>query len=240
MIRNSIEADGREYPIASLMKRCVALAVDLSVMIMCCSLGMLAVSRFVPLDRPAAGGAILLIVGAAAFYMVIARDRYLPSLGRTVFGLTIVKMAGPLPAFFDRTITVHIDENTKSRAGDSLKAVLIATLASCVAAVSLVLSLTTTDILGAAKLYTTRSAEWGQTFGHDASLATLPQALVIGKRRGFLRIGVERSANMQAAAFYLQRVGNGRWQVESVVPAHSSWEAQYSLKVADKDVPRKQ
>ena len=243
--RRTIEVDGKPRPVASLLRRGAALAIDLCFGILAASLAVDVLSFAVPLDTERATGPILAIFALFALYLLWLRDRGAAhpgsglrhglSVGRRLLGLRLVPVAGPRR--FTRPVTVADSSNPDGETMRIMRAVLLGVAASLVALLLLghavsrtVVFLTVVDHVDRVQPF---AAERG---GIGPEVAAIPSALVIGERRAYVRVDAEWGDAGDPLEFFLERE-SGRWKVAEVRIGEPAWLRRYALTVPDAEVP---
>ena len=88
-----LEVDGQQLPIASLLRKGTAIAIDISLCVAMAAMCFGLVSWFMPLDDPQAKGPIGVVMFVAMAYVVFGRDRFF-SPGRRLLRLKLAKLPG--------------------------------------------------------------------------------------------------------------------------------------------------
>ncbi len=235
----TVEVDGEQRPLASLLRRGAALAVDVCFAVLAGALVLDAVSFRIPLDSARASTPILAVFGVLAFYILWLRDRGAPgpgpSLGRRFLGLRLARVAGPLR--FARPVTIAdgppgAQDDTRR----TLRAALLAVAASLAALFFMGDAVSRTTVFLAVRGHVERAEG-------AASVAAIPTALLAGRTRAYVRVKADWDGGGEARGggpfeFFLERAGPGApWQVVHVRPGGSTWMRDYSLSVPDAEVP---
>ena len=232
-----LEVDGQQLPIASLLRKGTAIAIDLSLTVALASLCFGALSWFVPLDDANAKAPIGLIVLDAMAYIIFGRDRVY-SAGRHILRLKLAKLPGRAASLFNRSISVHIDpapSEDNSALAFSLCLIGFATVA---AAIALSAALATTHIFTAVHQYVQSHPAAVSRNGLTPALSQLPRALLVGKTRGYVQVSGAWDDKKEIFDFYLKR-DRGDWVVTAVEIAQKPLLGDYSLGALEKDIPTK-
>ena len=230
-----IEVNGEQRPVASMLRKGTAIAVDLSLAVAVASVGFGLVSWFVPLDDPGAKAPIGAIVAVAMIYLVWGRDRFY-SPGRNIFRLQLARLPGNVPGLLGRSVSVHIDaEPPDDKRPTALSICLIAAM-TIAAGVALSVGLSTTHIFRAVQEHVVTQPSLASREGRLPELASLPRALLIGKQRGFVQVSARWGEDADVLDFFLER-GPRRWRVIAVEPTKSRQLGNYSLGAAPDDMP---
>lgn len=244
----TVEVDGEQRPLASLLRRGAALAVDVCFAVLAAALVLDLVSFRIPLDSGRASTPILAVFGVLAFYVLWVRDRGAPgpgpSLGRRFLRLRLVPVAGPRR--FARPVTVADDPpGAEDDTRRTLRAALLAVAASLAALLFMGDAVSRTTVFLAVRGHVEGAAAGGQGAAPPplpaaASLAAIPSALLVGRTRAYVRVKAEWSGGGGGGPFefFLERAGAGApWEVVHVRPGGSAWMRDYSLSVPDAEVP---
>ena len=242
--RRTIDVDGEPRPVASLLRRGAALAIDLCFAILAASLAVDALSFATPLDTDRATGPILAIFGALAAYILWLRDRGAAqpgsplrhglSVGRWLLGLRLVPVSGPRR--FMRPVTVA---NPPDGTGETLRivrAVLLAVAASLVALFFLGHAVSRTVVFRTVESHAERFQPFAVERGSGPEIAAIPSSLVIGRHRAFVRVDAKWREGGAPLEFFLERSAGG-WKVAEVRIGEPAWLRRYALSVPDTDVP---
>lgn len=230
-----IEVNGEQRPIASMLRKGTAIAVDLSLAVAIASVCFGIVSWFTPLDDAAAKAPIGVIVVVAMIYLVWGRDRFY-SPGRKIFRLQLARLPGNVPGLLGRSVSVHIDfEPPDDKRPTAFSICLIAAM-TIAAGVALAAGLSSTHIFRAVQEYAAAQPSLAARGGRIPELASLPRALLIGKERGFVQVSARWGEEVDVLDFYLTRKQR-RWTVVAVEPTKLRQLANYSLGAAPDDIP---
>ncbi len=233
--RQTVVLDGQQVPPASMLTKGVAVAVDLSLTVGLASLLFYLISTQVPLDTPGARTPIGLGVAAAFVYLVFGRD-YWVSPGRRIYRLTLVRLQGNVPGLFGRRISVHIDPEPDKGNEPLAKAILVIALSTVLTVLCLAGALTTTAMFVTVQDYVQGRQPIARGPTSEVSLSSLPRALLAGTRRGYVQVDATTESGRVTIAFYLSRSGRG-WSVEHAQTTTRLMFANYSLGIADKEIP---
>ncbi|MCB1741157.1 MAG: RDD family protein [Gammaproteobacteria bacterium] len=244
-MQSSPEPESEASSPASLMRRIVALAVDLSVVLGIGSLALLLISLWVPLDGAEAQTPRGLVFILAAVYLVWARDHGWPSLGRRLLKLRLLRVRGLMPSFLSKAVTVNIDPDGATQGNQVTNAIIASGACSMVAAAALVSSLHSTVVFQTAREHVSADGRLLAAGGQAANLSPFAQSLLIGDQRAYLRVGLdwpdagnENSERAEALEFFLVRPGPGDdWRVQLSRPVPALWRGRYGLFVADDEIP---
>ena len=260
-----VEVEGRPRPVASLLGRGAALAVDLCFAVCGAALALDLVSFVVPLDTDRAVAPIFTVVGALAAYILWLRDRGVPppgggprwglSLGRRLLGLALVPVAGPRR--LARPVTVSVVEAAKT--GDDtarvLRAVLLGVGASLVAVLLLGHAVSRTTVFLAVQSHTHHARPFAAERGGAPRLAAIPSSLLVGRRRAYVRVDAKWGGGGAGdpLEFFLERTGDGgerrrrgggdggaddqAWRVVATRIGEPAFLRRYALAAPDADVP---
>ncbi|MCB1739220.1 MAG: hypothetical protein KDK91_02545 [Gammaproteobacteria bacterium] len=232
---------------ASLLRRIVAFAVDLTMALAIGAVALLCISLLAPLDSPEARLPRGLVFFLAAVYMLWGRDHGLPTPGRRALQLQLVLLPGPLPQALRRPLTVETGHDRETHGKQIGNAVILSGACTMLAAAALVASLHSTQVYAVARGYLASPA-FVEQHGSGAALSPLAQSMLVAKHHAFLRANVEWPTDADGSAtddrpaslaFFLSRRSTDTpWQVTAVEPAQTLWQGKYGLSVADRDVPR--
>jgi len=242
----TVLVDGEPRPVASLLRRGAALAVDLCFAMLGASLALDALSFFVPLDTDRATGPILAVFGVLGVYILWLRDRgasrpgsslrYGLSAGRRLLGLRLVPVAGPRR--FTRPVTVA-DADAAVGPGETMRiirAVLLGVAASLVGLLILGHAVSRTVVFGTVEDYAGTHQPFAAERGSGPALASIPSALVVGRSRAYVRVDAEWGDLVDPLEFFLER-GAAEWKVTLVRVGGASWLPHYALSAPDAEVP---
>ena len=240
----TVLVDGKPRPVASLLRRGAALAVDLCFAILAAAVALHALSFFVPLDTDRATGPILVVFGLLALYIAWLRDRGAArpgrslrhglSVGRRLLGLRLVPVAGPRR--FTRPVTVADSSTTDGETMRVIRAVLLGVAATLVAVLILGHAVSRTVVFGAVEAYAEEHQPFAAERGSGPDLAALPSALVVGRSRAYVRVDAEWGDRADPLEFFLERNARG-WTVAEVRIGEGSSLPNYALSAPDADVP---
>ena len=234
-----IDVDGRQLPVASLIRRGGALAVDLCIGVLVAMAILWLVSLRIPLDSDDAGLPILGVVLLVGFYLIWARDHILPSVGRYVFALYLVRMGAGVPGVLIRPITVYDVASMRdeyARVGAAVALVLTASMVSVVFGAH---GLTSTSVYKSVVAFAERTEPFSNEMGQSPVLEDLPRAVLIAEDRAFVHIGAAWGEQSGGIDFFLER-GRKRdpWKVKAVRRVEQRLYGQYGLNVSPDEVPR--
>ena len=230
-----IEVNGEQRPIATMLRKGTAIAVDLSLAVTIASMCFGLVSWFVPLDDPAAKAPIGVIIAVAMIYLVWGRDRFY-SPGRNIFRLQLARLPGVVPGLLGRSVSVHIDAEPPDDKRPTAFSICLIAAMTIAAGVALAAGLSTTHIFRAVQEHAVAQPSLASRGGRLPELASLPRALLIGKERGYVQVSARWGDEVDVLDFFLTR-DKRRWQVVAVEPTKSRQLANYSLGAAPADMP---
>ena len=240
----TVLVDGTPRPVASLLRRGAALAVDLCFAILAAAIALAALSFVVPLDTDGATGPILVVFGVLALHILWLRDRGAArpgrtlrhglSVGRRLLGLRLVPVAGPRR--FTRPVTVADSATSDGETMRVVRAVLLGVAASLVAMLLLGHAVSRTVVFGAVESYAEEHQPLAAEHGIAPELASVPSALVVGRSRAYVRVDAEWGDRAEPLEFFLERSA-GAWTVVTVRIGEGSLLPDYSLAAPDADVP---
>ena len=240
----TVLVDGRPRPVASLLRRGAALAVDLCFAILAAAVALDALAFFVPLDTDRATGPILVVFGVLALHILWLRDRGAArpgrslrhglSVGRRLLGLRLVPVAGPRR--FTRPVTVSDTADSEGETMRVIRAVLLGVAASLVALLVLGHAVSRTLVFGTVEDYAEAHQPLAAERGSAPELASVPSALIVGRSRAYVRVDAEWGERGEPLEFFLER-GSGAWQVVTVRVGAGSRFPDYALSAPDSDVP---
>ena len=238
-IPRTIDVNGEQMLIASVIRRGGALAVDLCAGVLLGMAAMWVVSRGMPLDSPQAQVPIVIIVLAVAVYLVWARDRVLPSLGRHVFGLRLVRAGGGVPGALARPLTVYQFKSNQDELARTASAVAMVVTTSMVAVYLFASAITTTQVFQAALSFTDHAAPFTSKYGDAPVLDRLPRAMLVGEHRAFVQIAASWGSQTGAIEYFLERDRpRDPWKVTLARESEMRFYGNYGLKVPDHEVPQ--
>ncbi len=236
--------DGKPRPVASLIRRGAALAVDLCFAILAAALAIDALSFAVPLDTDRATGPILAIFGVLAVHILWLRDRGAShpgralrhglSIGRWLLGLRLVSVIGPRR--FARPITVTDEPEGPGETKRIIRAVLLAVAASLVAMLLLGHAVSRTVVFIAVRNHAEQFQPFAPERGSVPELAAIPSALVVGRSRAYVRVNAQWGERADPLEFFLER-STGGWKVAKVRIGEPAWLRNYALFAPDTEVP---
>lgn len=242
--RRTIEVDGEPRPVASLLRRGAALAVDLCFAILAAALALNALSYLVPLDTDRATGPILAVFGVLAVHILWLRDRgashpgrglrFGLSVGRWLLGLRLVPVRGPRR--FVRPVTVADGTDAAGETTRIIRAVLLGVAASLVAMLILGHAVSRTVVFATVDDYVQEHPPFAAERGGRPVLASFPSALVVGRSRAYVRVDATWAASDDALEFFLERDAAG-WEVARVRIATAFALPNYALAAPDAEVP---
>ena len=243
-VARTVEVDGEPRPVASLLRRGAALAIDLCFALLAVAIAIDVLSFQVPIDTDRATGPMFALFGLLLVYIVWLRDRgasrpggglrFGLSIGRWFLGLRLVPVEGPRR--FTRPITVADTLGTEGETMRIVRAVLLGVAASLVALLLLGHAVSRTVVFGTVVDYTARHAPLAQERGDDPELAGVPSALVVGRTRAYVRVDAEWGDRGDPLEFFLER-GDGAWRVTEVRIGEPSLFRNYALSAPDAEVP---
>ena len=240
----TVEVEGERRPVASLLRRGAALAVDLCFALLAVAVAIDALSFHVPIDTDRAAGPMFSLFGLLAVYVVWLRDRGAPrpggglrfglSPGRWLLSLRLVPVAGPRR--FTRPVTVADDVGSEGETLRIVRAVLLGVAASLVALLLLGHAVSRTVVFRTVEDHAARHAPFAAERGAAPELAGVPSGLVVGKTRAYVRVDAEWGGRGDPLEFFLER-GAGEWKVAEVRIGEPSWLRNYALSAPDTEVP---
>ena len=240
----TIEVAGERLPVASLLRRGAALAVDLCFALLGVSLLVNALSFAVPLDTERATGPLLGIFFVLGAYILWVRDRGASrpggtlrhglSVGRWFLGLRLVPVAGPRR--FTRPVTVAERSSPEGETMRIIRAVLLGVAATLVALFLLGLATSRTMVFTAVVDYAQQAAPFAAERGGDPELASIPSALLVSRSRAYVRVDTEWRDASDPLEFFLAREA-GEWRVVEVRIGKPELIPDYALYAPDSRVP---
>lgn len=240
----TVEVEGERRPVASLLRRGAALAVDLCFALLAVAAAIAMLSFHVPIDTDRAAGPMFSFFGVLAVYVVWLRDRgasrpggglrFGLSPGRRLLALRLVPVAGPRR--FTRPVTVADKVGSEGETLRIVRVVLLGVAASLVALLLLGHAVSRTVVFRAVEDHAARHAPLAAERGAAPELAGVPSALVVGKTRAYVRVDAEWGARGDPLEFFLER-GAGEWKVAEVRIGEPSWLRDYALFAPDTEVP---
>lgn len=235
----TIEVEGRELPVASMIRRGGALAVDLCIGVLVAMALLWLLSQRLPLDSDDAGLPIVGVVLLVGFYLIWARDHIVPSVGRYVFALYLVRVGAGVPGVLARPITVYDVTSMRDEYARVGAAVALALTASMISVVLGAHGLTSTSVYRAAAAFAERTEPFSNELGTPPRLEDLPRALLIGEAHAFVHIGATWGTQVGGIDFFLSRSRKrDPWTVQAVRRVEQRFHGRYGLKVPDDEVPR--
>ena len=242
--QRTVDVDGEPRPVASLLRRGAALAVDLCFAILAAALAIDALSFVVPLDTDQATGPILAIFAVLAVHILWLRDRGAShpgaslghglSVGRWLLGLRLVPVAGPRR--FTRPVTVSDLANADGETVRIIRAVLLGVAASLVALLFLGHAVSRTVVFLTVENHAEQYRPFAAERGSEPELAAIPSALVVGRTRAYVRVDAKWGDRGDPLEFFLERSA-GQWKVAEVRIGAHAWLRSYALSAPDGDVP---
>ena len=243
----TVEAEGGRRPVASLLRRGAALAVDLCFALLAVAIAIDVLSFHVPIDTDRAAGPMFSLFGLLVVYIVWLRDRGASrpggglrcglSAGRWLLALRLAPVAGPRR--FTRPVTVADAADAEGDTMRIVRAVLLGVAASLVALLLLGHAVSRTVVFRVVEEHAALHAPFAAERGAAPELAAVPSALVVGKTRAYVRVDAEWGGGGHGASpleFFLER-GAGEWRVAEVRVGEPSWFRDYALSAPDTEVP---
>ena len=249
----TVEVEGERRPVASLLRRGAALAVDVCFALLAVAVAIYLLSFHVPIDTDRAQGPMFALFGLLALYIVWLRDRgasrpggrlrFGLSGGRGLLALRLVPVAGPRR--FIRPVTVADSVDPQGETMRIVRAVLLGVAASLVALMLLGHAVSRTVVFRAVEDHAARPAPFAARGlrgerGAAPELAGVPSALVVGRTRAYVRVDAQWSdrgdRGPSPLEFFLTR-GAGEWRVAEVRVGDPSWLPDYALFAPDEEVP---
>ncbi|MBT6272992.1 MAG: hypothetical protein HOI95_02530 [Chromatiales bacterium] len=234
-VEQTIDVDGEQLPLASLLRRGTVIAVDLTLTVAAASIFFGLISLIMPLDGQAARMPIMGVMLGVLVYLVWGRD-YAGSLGRAMFRLRVARMPGPVPGLFGRKVAVHCDMPPVITNRQTLSAVVVIFASSSLAAAMLGVALTTTHVFKVVERYAQNSTSLANQLGASPTLSNVPRALLIGKERSYVQISAIWSDSAGVLEFFLIRDGRD-WDVVHARQIEGSMLANYALAIQDDEIP---
>ena len=236
--------DGEPLPVASLLRRGAALAVDVCFALLGVSLLVNALSFVVPLDTERATGPLFGVFIALFAYIVWVRDRGASrpggalrhglSVGRRFLGLRLVPVAGPRR--FTRPVTVAEWTSADGETMRIVRAVLLGVVASLVAFLLLGQAVSRTAVFTAVLDYAEVAPPFAAERGVRPEIAAVPSALLVGPSRAFVRVDAEWNGRSDPLEFFLVR-GADAWRIVEVRIGEPHLIPEYALYAPDSRVP---
>ena len=241
----TVEAEGGRRPVASLLRRGAALAVDLCFALLGVAIAIDVLSFHVPIDTDRAAGPMFSLFGLLVVYIVWLRDRGASrpggglrcglSAGRWLLALRLAPVAGPRR--FTRPVTVADAADAEGDTMRIVRAVLLGVAASLVALLLLGHAVSRTVVFRVVEEHAALHAPFAAERGAAPELAAVPSALVVGKTRAYVRVDAEwGDRGASPLEFFLER-GAGEWRVAEVRVGEPSWFRDYALSAPDTEVP---
>ena len=238
---------GERRPVASLLRRGTALAVDIFFGLLVVAIAIDALSYFVPLDTDQAVGPMVAPFGLLAAYILWFRDRGATrpggglrtglSPGRWLLGLRLVPVAGPRR--LTRPVTVADGVGAEGETMRIVRAVLLGIAASLVSLMLLGHALSRTVVFRTVVDHAARNAPFAAERGGAPELAGIPSALLIGlsQTRAYVRVDATWGERGDPLEFFLERADD-EWRVTVVRIGGPGWRLpDYALSAPDADVP---
>lgn len=238
----SVEVNGRELPVAGLVRRGGALAVDLCISIFGAMVSMWLVSWLTPLDGRDAQGAIVTILIIVGFYLLIGRDRFIPSVGRIVFSLHLVRPGSAatsgLTQRLARPLTVYDVTDARDELTRTIVGIGVVTMSSLLAMFVFAHALRTTHVFQAVSAYVERVQPFVDQYGTAPELDVLPSSLLIGKHKSYVLIQAQWGGQKGALEFFLDKArSRDPWIVGSVRQSEPRFLGNFGLKTPDAEIP---
>ena len=242
----TVEVEGVQRPIASLLRRGAALAIDLCFALLAAALAIDILAFFVPIDTEPASGAMFAIFGLLGVYIVWLRDRgasrpgggfrFGLSGGRRLLGLRLVPVAGPRR--FIRPVTVAGTGDAEGETKMIIRAVLVGVAASMAALLLLGHAVSRTVVFLTVRGHVEQHAPLAAERGSTPVLASVPSSLVVGRSRAYAQVDAQWGGRGDPLDFFLVRDGRG-WRVAEVrIGQPVRFRANpYLLAAKDGDVP---
>ena len=241
----TVEVEGERRPVASLLRRGTALAVDVCFALLAVAVAIWLLSFHVPIDTDRAQGPMFSLFGLLALYIVWLRDRgasrpggglrFGLSGGRGLLALRLVPVAGPRR--FIRPVTVADSADPQGETMRIVRAVLLGVAASLVALMLLGHAVSRTVVFRAVEDHAARHAPFAAERGAAPELAGVPSALVVGETRAYVRVDAEWGGRGASPLEFFLAHGAGEWRVAEVRVGEPSWVPDYALFAPDKEVP---
>ena len=239
-----VVVEGEPRPVASLLRRGAALAIDLCFALLAVAIAIDVLSFQVPIDTDRATGPMFALFGLLLVYIVWLRDRgasrpggalrFGLSIGRWFLGLRLVPVEGPRR--FTRPITVADTLGTEGETMRIVRAVLLGVAASLFALLLLGDAVSRTVVFRTVEDHALRNTPLAAERGSDPVLAGVPSALVVGRTRAYVRVDAEWGERADSLEFFLER-GDGAWRVTEVRIGEPSFFRNYALSAPDAEVP---
>ena len=241
----TVEVEGERRPVASLLRRGAALAVDLCFALLAVAVAIDVLSFHVPIDTEQARGPLLSLFGLLVAYIVWLRDRGASrpgggfrsglSGGRRLLALRLVPVAGPRR--FTRPVTVADGAAPEGETMRIVRGVLLGVAASLVALLLLGHAVSRTVVFRAVEDHAARHAPFAAEHGSAPELATVPSALIVGGTRAYVRVDAEWGGGRGGPLEFFLARDAGEWKVAEVRIGGSSWFRNYALFAPDTEVP---
>ena len=220
---------------APALVRGIALAVDLSVAVACACAAFALLSLLMPLDNDSAKGPIAVIMLVAVLYIGIGRVS-LPSLGRKLAHLRVVRIALPPPGRRRRSITTAINARAQPPSIGGVFIAIAAITAFTVTAMGI--SLVNTEAYRVARAYAESVHPLQTRYGAAPVLRSFPRALLIGKQRAFVQFEANWRGHTGLVDIHLVRDAKG-WTAIAADEGRADMFADFSLLVDDAKIPKR-
>jgi hypothetical protein len=238
----SIEINGRQLPVAGIVRRGGALAVDLCISILGGMSSMWLLSRITPLDGRDAQAAIVTILIVVGFYLLIGRDRFIPSVGRIVFSLHLVRPGSAATSGvahrLARPLIVYDVADARDEFTRTIVGIGVVTISSLLAMFVFAHALRTTHVFQAVSAYVERVQPFVDEHGTAPQLDELPSSVLIGKHKSYVLVQTQWGEQKGALEFFLDKArSRDPWIVSSVQKTEPRFLGNYGLKTPDAKVP---
>jgi len=236
-VAQKIEVDGELLPLASVLKRGTAVAVDLCLAVGVGSILFYLVSLVEPLDTGAAKVPIFMIMTLVVGYVAVGRNM-MPSPGRKLLRLRLTRLPGPAPGLHGRQVTVHMDPNPTEDGSQTTRACVAVGLATVLSILCLSAALQTTLVYQTVVAYNATARPLANAAGQAAILSTIPRALLISPTRAYVQVSADIGEQRTVIEFFLHREKGVPWQVRLARETAPHSFGTYSLGTIEAEVPK--
>ncbi|NKC11394.1 MAG: hypothetical protein GKR94_04070 [Gammaproteobacteria bacterium] len=230
-----VEVAGAALPIASMLTKSMAVAVDLVLTVAAAALALNMLSQHIALDSPAAGTPVLVVAGLAMGYLTIGRDWWL-SPGRKLLRLQLARLPGNVPGLLGRRVSVHSEALPDGRNTRMQRALAVIIIGSALIGLALANAMAATGVFQQARSHLL-SRPTVPGLGQPLEVATFPRAVLISAERAYVQVFAKSSEHGAVLEVFLQRAVEGHWTVLAARVAADPMLANYSLGVAFRDLP---
>jgi hypothetical protein len=236
---NNVSEEGEEPVIqAPMLTRGTAVAVDLCLIVAAGTAGFALISWFTPLDSEAASTPILCVMVVAVIYLVWGRN-ILFSAGRKMLGLKFQFVGAHIPGAHGRALIVFKNPNAELDSKVTGQIIVVMLASALASGLSLGQAVSSTAVFSLVKQAAEDRSALPKKYGRDSELASFPRALLIGKKRAFVQVGIVRSDQHELLDFYLARQADRTWRVEAVRESSVAKFFDYALYTPDKEIPKR-